>query len=330
MTISVSVVIPVFNSVATLRPLIERLIDVLESLERSFEIVCIDDGSHDDSWNLLCQLHREHPERVVVIQLMRNFGQHNALMCGFRHTQGDLVATLDDDLQHPPEELPKLLATIEAGGFDLVYGNADRRQHRAWRNLGSWLVNAAYRTMFRTKVTISSFRIMRRELLEAIFPYPLNYAFVDGLFGWNTQRIGEVTVEHHPRRAGRTGYSLSKLVVLALNLFTNFSLLPLQVVSLVGFVASSAGLVAGGYYVVRYLQDSISVPGYVSTIVSILVLGGVQLLSLGIIGEYLGRLHLNVNRKPQYTIRNVCASHPASEQTWQAPLPAEEFESPIA
>lgn len=305
MTISVSVVIPVYNSTATLRPLIERLIAVLEGLDRSFEIVCVDDGSRDDSWGLLCQLQREHPDQIVAIQLMRNFGQHNALMCGFRHTQGRFVVTLDDDLQHPPEELSKLLDAIETSDCDLIYGNADRRQHRAWRNLGSWLVNTAYRAMFRTRVTISSFRIMRRELLAAIFPYTLNYAFVDGLLAWNTQRIGEVTVEHHPRQAGRTGYSLSKLVVLALNLITNFSLLPLQVVSLVGFVTATAGLATGGYYVVRYIQDSVSMPGYASTIVSILVLGGVQLLSLGIIGEYLGRLHLNVNRKPQYTIRAV-------------------------
>jgi undecaprenyl-phosphate 4-deoxy-4-formamido-L-arabinose transferase len=296
-------VIPVYNSTATLRPLVERLIAVLEELNHSFEIVCVDDGSRDGSWDVMCQLQREHPDQIVVIQLMRNFGQHNALMCGFRHTQGRLVVTIDDDLQHPPEELPKLLAAIESGNFDLVYANPGRRRHHAWRNLGSWLVNTAYRTMFRTKVTISSFRIMRRELLDAIFAYTLNYTFVDGLLAWNTQRIGEVTVEHHPRTTGRTGYSLSKLVVLALNLFTNFSLLPLQAVTLVGFAAAASGLVAGGYYVVRYFQDSIGVPGYASVIVSILVLGGVQLLSLGIIGEYLGRLHLNVNRKPQYTIR---------------------------
>jgi len=301
----VSVVIPVYNSAATLPLLIDRLMNVLTGQEHSFEIICVDDGSRDDSWNLLCQLQREHPGQIVAIQLMRNFGQHNALMCGFRHTQGRFVVTIDDDLQHPPEELPKLLAAIEEGGHDLVYGNPDRRQHRAWRNVGSLLVNAAYRLMFRTKVSISAFRVMRRELLDAIFPYTLNYTFVDGLLAWNTQRVGEVIVEHHPRHAGRTGYSLSKLVCLALNLFTNFSLLPLQVVSLMGFAAATAGLAAGGYYLVQYFQNSIMIPGYASTIVSILVLGGVQLLSLGIIGEYLGRLHLNVNRKPQYTIRTA-------------------------
>ncbi len=322
---NLSVVLPVYNSTATLRRLVERLVATLDGLGCSYEIVFVDDGSRDDSWELLCQLQREHPGRIVAIQLMRNFGQHNALMCGFRHTQGRYVVTLDDDLQHPPEELPKLLTTIETGRFDLVYGSADRRQQRVWRNLGSWVVNLVYRTLFRTTVTISSFRIIRRELLEAMLSYTLNYTFVDGLLAWNTQRIGEVIVEHHPRRTGRTGYSLSKLIVLALNLFTNFSLLPLQLVSLVGFAAAAAGLTTGAYYLVLFLRDGIGVPGYASTIVSILVLGGIQLLSLGIMGEYLGRLHLNVNRKPQYTIRNVSAS-----RVEELPLPHSLVESPTA
>lgn len=310
----ISVVVPVYNSATTLCTLVERLTSILDGLGRPYEIILIDDGSRDESWERLCQLQREHPGRIVAIQLMRNFGQHNALMCGFRHTQGRFVVTLDDDLQHPPEELPKLLAAIETGRFDLVYGSADRRQHRAWRNLGSWVVNLVYRTLFRTTVTISSFRIIRRELLEAMLSYTLNYTFVDGLLAWNTQRVGEVTVEHHPRQTGRTGYSLSKLIVLALNLFTNFSLLPLQLVSLVGLVAAAMGLTTGAYYLVLFLRDGIGVPGYASTIVSILVLGGVQLLSLGIMGEYLGRLHLNVNRKPQYTIRNVSATRVEAHQ----------------
>jgi polyisoprenyl-phosphate glycosyltransferase len=309
-----SVVVPVYNSSATLRTLVERLVAVLDGLDRRYEIVFVDDGSRDDSWELLGQLQIEHPDRIVAIQLMRNFGQHNALMCGFRHAQGRLVATLDDDLQHPPEELPKLLAAIESSRFDLVYGSADRRRHRAWRNAGSWVVQFVYRTIFRTKVSISPFRILRRELLDAMLSYTLNYTFVDGLLAWNTQRIGEVMVEHHPRRNGRTGYSLSKLVVLALNLFTNFSLLPLQLVSLVGLAAATAGLTAGAYYLMQSFSNGISVPGYASTIVSILVLGGVQLLSLGIMGEYLGRLHLNVNRKPQYTIRHVSAARVEAEQ----------------
>ena len=306
--IEISVVVPVYNSALTLRTLIERLFHVLEGSGRRFELVFVDDGSRDDSWAVLSRLQSDFPDRIVAIQLMRNFGQHNALMCGFRHSRGRYIVTIDDDLQHPPEEIPKLLNGLDAGGFDLVYGCPDHRQHRAWRNLGSWLVNAAYRTMFRTKLSISAFRCIRRELLETIFPYSLNYTFVDGLLAWNTQRIGEVSVEHHPRLEGRTGYSLSKLCVLALNLFTNFSLLPLQFVSLVGFAAAASGLLTGAYYLVQYLRHSISVPGYASVIISVLVLGGIQLLSLGIMGEYLGRLHLNVNRRPQYTVRGIRGS----------------------
>jgi len=304
----ISVVIPVYNSANTLSLLVDRLISTMEQLHVSYELLFVDDGSQDESWQTLNQLHREHPECVVAIQLMRNFGQHNALMCGFRHSQGQFVVTLDDDLQNPPEEIPRLLQVIRDSSLDLVYGVPELKQHSSWRNLGSWVVRTVFRIMFRTRISITSFRMMRRELVQAIFPYNLNFTFVDGLLAWNTQRIGQLTVNHQPRTTGQTGYSISKLVVLALNLFTNFSLLPLQVVSFVGFIAATTGLLAGLYYLAASLLHNIRVPGYASIIVSILVLGGIQLLSLGIIGEYLGRLHLNVNRKPQYTIRKTINS----------------------
>src|SRR5690349_9514791 len=178
--LDVSVIVPVFNSARTLRTLCERLFRVFEGIGRSYEVVFVDDGSRDDSWIVLSRLQVEFPDRVIAIQLRRNFGQHNALMCGFRHSRGRYIITMDDDLQHPPEEIPKLLQGIDAGGLDLVYGCPDRRQHRAWRNLGSWLVNTAYRAMFRTRLSISAFRCIRRDLLETIFPYSLNYTFVDG------------------------------------------------------------------------------------------------------------------------------------------------------
>ena len=149
-------------------------------------------------------------------------------------------------------------------------------------------------------------------MVEAILSYSLNYTFVDGLLSWHTQRVGQVRVRHEPRGTGRSGYSLGKLLTLALNLFTNFSLLPLQITSLVGVVASLGGVAMGGYYFVQSLLRNITVPGYASTIVAILVFGGLQLLALGIIGEYLGRLHLNVNHKPQYTVRQLRVTHARS------------------
>ena len=303
-----SVVIPVYRSQNQLRTLVERLLPVLDGTGLHYEIVFVDDGSPDSSWEILCELQIEHPECIVPIQLMRNYGQHNALMCGFRHTQGQIIVTLDDDLQNPPEAIPKLLEAIQTRNLDLVYGAPQVKQHDAWRNFGSALVQAFYRFVFNNTVTISAFRVIRRELLDSILPYTLNFTLIDGLLAWNTKRIGQVLVEHHPRRRGVSGYSLGKLVVHALNLFTNFSLLPLQLISATGLLVAIGGLTIAAYSLWQYFLNNIDVPGYASIIVSILVLGGVQLLSLGIMGEYLGRLHLNVNRKPQYTIRNVSAT----------------------
>lgn len=301
----ISIVIPVYRSSRLLQQLVQRLMAALNEQDAQYEILFVDDGSPDDSWKVLAALHASDPHHISVIRLMRNFGQHNALMCGLRHAQGRYVVTMDDDLQHPPEEIPKLLKAIEETQADLVYGVPKRKEHQAWRNLGSRLVTAFYRLVFRTRVQPSAFRIIRRELVDAILSYNLNYTYIDGLLAWNTQRIEQVEVEHCPRKTGRSGYSLSKLVVLALNLFTNFSLLPLQAVSVTGFLAAFAGLALGTYYLGRYLFGAVAVPGYASTIVAVLVLGGLQLLALGVMGEYLGRVHLNINRKPQYTIREI-------------------------
>jgi polyisoprenyl-phosphate glycosyltransferase len=302
-----SIVIPVYNSAATLVELSERLDTVFEGLGRSFEIIFVDDGSKDESWARLKEVRERRPERVTAIQLMRNFGQHNALMCGFRHTRGEFVITMDDDLQNPPEEIPKLIRAIEEEGLDLVYGGYGEKKHKPWRNLGSAVVRGFYRIVFQSSVNLTSFRIIRRQLLESIFTYALNFTFVDGLLAWNSQRISEVRVEHKEREQGRSGYSIPRLLRLAFNLFTNFSLIPLQFVSGVGSLVAFSGILAGFYYLYKYFTSQIAVSGYASIIVAVLILGGVQLIALGIIGEYLGRLHMNVNRKPQYVERHILA-----------------------
>lgn len=305
--LDLSVVIPVYRSEASLAELAARLLPVLEATGMSHEVVFVEDGSPDGSWEVLRELQAAHPDRIVAIQLMRNFGQHNALMCGFRHARGRLIVTMDDDLQHPPEEVPRLLEAIRSRGLDLVYGVYGEKKHRPWRNLGSTIVNVFYRLVFKSTITVTSFRVMNRELLESIFPYDLNFTYIDGLLAWNTRRIGEVSVAHRERPVGRSGYSLTKLLALAFNLFTNFSLLPLQLVSFCGFVAAAGGLLLAAVFLALYVTHRIVVPGYASTIIAVLVLGGTQLLALGIMGEYLGRLHLNVNRKPQYVERQVLA-----------------------
>ena len=197
-----TVVVPVYRSASVLPNLIARLLPVLESTGMEYEIILVDDGSPDDSWGVVCRLQAAHPSRITAVQLMRNYGQHNAQMCGFRRARGRYIITMDDDLQHPPEEIPKLLRKIEQGGFDLVYGVYGDKQHSGWRNAGSALIKAFYRMTFHNRVMVTSFRIIRSELVRSILSYDLNFTFIDGLLAWNTQRIGEVPVEHHPRRRG--------------------------------------------------------------------------------------------------------------------------------
>ena len=305
MSIDISVVIPVYNSAQYLSELVRRLISVLESETPYFEIIFVDDGSTDESWNVLSEIWTRFPSRILGIQLMRNYGQHNALMCGFRQARGQYIVTMDDDLQNPPEEIPKLLATIRTNCADLVYGVCKHKQQAGWRNLGSILVGKFHKQVLKVPFEPTSFRIIKRRLLESILSYNMNFTYVDGLLTWNTQRIDAIFVEHHARTNGRSGYSVSRLIVLALNLFTNFSLIPLQLVSVWGMLVAVVGLLFGVYFLVQSFLSNITVSGYASTIVAILVLGGTQLLALGIIGEYLGRVHLNVNRKPQYVERQI-------------------------
>ncbi len=313
--LELSVVIPVYNSADTLRALLDRLSQTLNAISDSYEIILIDDASHDDSWAAIQTLRTTYGDHLVAVQLMRNYGQHNALMCGLNLARGQYVVTMDDDLQNPPEEIPKMLAYIKQGEIDLVYGCPDKRNHSTWRNLGASIVWGFYRRVFRNPITPTPFRIMRHQLARSILFYDLNYTYLDGLLAWCTRRIGAVEVEHHARAQGRSGYSLPKLLGLAINLYTNFSLIPLQVVSALGLVTAASGLIVGAYYLVQHLFTNIIVPGFASTIIAILVLGGIQLLALGVIGEYIGRLHLNVNRKPQYLIRQVERHDPLANCT---------------
>ncbi len=308
-------IVPVYGDGRHLLELVSRTDAAFLSAGMAFpEVVLVDDCGGAGSWPVVESLVRSR-EQTIGVQLMRNFGQHNALMCGFRHGTGQLVVTMDDDLQHEPESVPRLIRCLQGSGADLVYGVYDSKKHESGRNIGSWLVNRFYRVVFSLPVTVTSFRVIRRELLDAILRYELNFTYIDGLLAWNTRRIEMMTVPHHARAEGRSGYTLGKLAALAMNVFTNFSLLPLQLVSIIGMIAATGGFAMGFYYLLAALFSKIEVPGYASLITAVLVLGGLQLLSLGIMGEYLGRLHLNVNRKPQYTVRQIAKTIAAPEQS---------------
>ncbi|MEW9920358.1 glycosyltransferase family 2 protein [Marimonas sp. MJW-29] len=302
-SVDISVVVPVYNSEATLEPLTERILAVLAQMGKSGEIIFVDDGSSDGSWEVLENLAIHHPANVVAVQLRRNFGQHNAIMCGFGEVRGSIVVTMDDDLQNPPEEITKLVGALENSQYDVIYAQYGKRYHAGWRNFGSRTVQAFYRYIFQTDISPNSFRALRSELLPELLNYQLNYTYIDGLLNWCTTRIGAVRVKHAAREVGRSGYSVKTLLLLALNVFTNFSIMPLQLVSVMGVLIALLGLMGAVFYLVQYAVAQIVVPGFATIVIVILVVGGAQMLALGIIGEYLGRLHLNMNRKPQYIVR---------------------------
>ena len=299
-----SIVIPVFNSEKTLRALIERIRGVFEKeITPEFEIILIDDGSSDNSWLELVGLHNED-RRVKIIQHMRNYGQHNSLMCGFNHCSGDFVITMDDDLQNPPEEIPKLTRKIMEG-YDLVYGKYISKAHNSFRNSGSMLIQFFYKRIFSLPNELTAFRIIRRQLVETILNHDKNYVFIDGLLAWNSRRIATVQVRHEMRAHGRSGYSLRKLITLSLNMLTNFSIFPLQIASFLGIMFSLVGFTLGAVFLIKKLIFDVPVMGYTSIMVALTMFSGIQLLTLGLIGEYIGRIHLNNNRRTPFHIREM-------------------------
>jgi glycosyltransferase involved in cell wall biosynthesis len=303
-----TVIIPVYGDGRYLTELVRRLDSAFQSLGwQEPEVILVDDCGSPQSWQVIQFICANRPNSLGI-ELMRNFGQHNALMCGFHHAHGDVVVTMDDDLQHAPESVPDLVRTLHMQSMDLVYGAYDEKKHAKGRNLGSFVVNWFYRRVFGLPIAVTSFRAIDRKLVKAILRYDLNFTFIDGLLAWNTRKISTTAVPHHPRADGKSSYSLAKLITLAMNMFTNFSLLPLQVVSFLGLLAAAGGIGLGFVYLLLAIFSKIAVPGYASTIIAVLILGGLQLLSLGIMGEYIGRLHLNVNRKPQFTIRSLVES----------------------
>jgi undecaprenyl-phosphate 4-deoxy-4-formamido-L-arabinose transferase len=282
---------------------VEHLEVVLERLHAGgWEIILVSDGSPDDTADVIRRELAGH-ERVLLVELNRNYGQHNAIMCGFSIARGEFVFTIDDDLQSPPEMLERLWQAL--GEHDVVYGVPARRQHKNYRNLGSSLINLYYRFIFKRRNRISSLRLLRRFIVNQLIAYQGTFVFIDGLIPWSTDRITTVEVEHRVRAHGKGGYSLRRLIRLSFNLFTNFTIFPLHLATFLGLTCALGSFGVGLYYLLKKFLWDIPVSGFTSTIVAITFLSGVQLLSLGIIGEYVGRLHILSNSKPQYHVRGI-------------------------
>lgn len=298
-------VVPVYNSQDSLRPLLQRLLPVLAGLTECYEVILVNDGSRDQSWQRVEQLISEYP-CIKGINLMRNYGQHNALLCGIRQVRYDIIVTIDDDLQHPPEEIPRLLEHLTSE-VDVVYGTPQQEQHGLWRDLAAQVTKLALQSAMGAQIArnVSAFRAFRANLRDAFANYQSPFVSIDILLTWATTRFTALPVRHEPRRIGRSNYTLPKLITHALNMMTGFSVLPLQMASIVGFSFTLFGLGVLAYVLGRYMILGYSVPGFPFLASVIAIFAGVQLFILGIIGEYLARMHFRIMDRPAYSIREI-------------------------
>lgn len=301
---TISVVIPVYNSGEILPELMARLAPVLDAAAGAWEVILVDDASRDRSWEAVAELARRDP-RVRGISLMRNYGQHNALLCGIREARHEVIVTMDDDLQHPPGEIPALLARLDEG-YDVVYGTPRDEQHGLWRDLASQVTKLALGAAMGVDVArdVSAFRAFRAEVRQGFATYSASYVSIDVLLTWGTTRFAAVEVRHEPRHSGQSNYTLGKLMRHAVNMMTGFSTLPLQLASFTGFFFMLFGLGVLAYVVGRYLLTGGSVlPGFPFLASTIAIFSGAQLFALGIFGEYLARMHFRLMDRPPYVPR---------------------------
>jgi undecaprenyl-phosphate 4-deoxy-4-formamido-L-arabinose transferase len=310
---SISVVVPVYNSASTLGVLVSRLEAVLAPVTGSFELILVNDGSLDGSWRVISDL-AVHNARLRGINLMRNYGQHNALLCGIRAASFPIIVTIDDDLQHPPEEIPKLLAAL-TDDIDVMYGVPRKQQHGLLRDLASQVTKLALQSAMGADTArhVSAFRVFRTNLRDSFARYRSPFASIDVMLTWGTRRFAHIEVEHAPRLAGVSNYSVRQLLSHAVNMMTGFSVVPLQIASMTGFAFTLFGVGVLAFVLIRYFMLGGSIPGFPFLAAIIAIFAGAQLFSLGVIGEYLARMHFRIMDKPTYVIRDTAGTDPGIE-----------------
>lgn len=297
-----SVVIPVYNSAQTLPELLGRIIASIQT-GNNLDIVLVDDASEDNSWEVLKGLKTKYPGIVKIIQLARNYGQHNATLCGFKYCSGKYIITMDDDLQHRPEDIPQLADRMRTSGADVVYGVSRNSSAPAYRKAGSGTWKYFTRNLKQGYGDGSSFRIIKREVTDKVIAHAQHFVFIDQLLYWYTQHTEFVKLDYDKRRVGRSNYSSARLFFLTSNLLIFYTSLPLRWMTWSGILLSFGTFMMGIYFIVRKLFFNVHVEGFTALIVTILFVSSIMLLCFGIIGEYLARIYLLLNEKPTYSIR---------------------------
>jgi glycosyltransferase involved in cell wall biosynthesis len=301
---ALSIVIPVYNGASSIAELVGALEEL--SIEGGHEIVLVNDGSPDDSLAVCRGLLDKARVPITLVNLARNYGEHNAVMTGLRRTSGAHVITMDDDLQNPPEEVERLLAFAQRSGKEAIYTYYDDKRHALWRNLGSRFANRVADFVLDKPrgLYLSSFRCMSAFVVREITRYQGPFPYIDGLILQVTHDIDRLLVHHLPRAVGRSNYTLRRLLRLWTSMFVNFSVMPLRLSTLTGFILSLLGAIGGAMAIAEAVFSS-PPPGWASLFAAVLLLSGVQLMILGIVGEYLGRLYLTANGKPQAVVKEV-------------------------
>lgn len=300
----ISIVIPVYNGEKSIGRLVEELITELTP-EFNIEIILVNDCSPDNSEKVCISLFEKYKNIVRVYTLAKNVGEHNAVMAGLNNVSGDYIVIMDDDFQNPVDQVVRLISYAMQNTYDVVYTYYDNKKHSFFRNLGSRFNDLIANYMLKKpkNLYLSSFKILNRFLVNEIIKYNLPFPYIDGLILRTTSNFGKVKVEHQERQFGKSNYSFLKLISLWSNMFTNFSILPLRISIIIGFIFSLFGFTLGiQAFIEKILNPNVPL-GYTSLIVLISIFSGVQLIAIGMVGEYLGRIFLSQNKKPQYSIR---------------------------
>lgn len=301
----ISLVVPVYNSAGILKELFSLIDAVFTELGKSYQLILIDDGSKDSSWAVIEGLKQQFPSRILAVRFAKNYGQHNAVLCGFNYCMGDVVITMDDDLQNPPEEIKKLYAKYEETGADIVYGMPIDKKHSMLRNAGSMFVKKTSEFSSGNRGGGSSFRFIKKEIVNEIRnSHNFNFLYLDATIHHFTFNIEYVDVEHHVRKSGKSGYNLFKLMSLYLNILVNYSATPLKLMTYGGLFFALLSFLFGIRFIYKKLMHNVPL-GYTSLIVSILFSTGLILFCLGIIGQYLYKLYQMQNQKPSFLIKNI-------------------------
>ncbi|HSN50579.1 MAG TPA: glycosyltransferase family 2 protein [Bacteroidales bacterium] len=299
-----SIVVPVYNSSESLEQLFQRIEQTMNGLQKSFEVIFVDDYSADGSWQKLVSLQMANPEKVSAIRLARNFGQHNATICGIAQTKGDYIITIDDDLQNPPEEISILIDTMQKTDADLVYGIYGKKQHSLLHNIGSAALKSSSRRIFRTKGNGSSFRLMKSSIGKCLLNHQINFIYIDELFNWYTNDIEFALVDHQKRPYQSSTYTSHSLFSMFSNLVIYYTAIPLRMMIYTGFISAFLSFFIGVLFLYRKIVHDVPL-GFTALIVAISFSTSIILVSLGIIGEYLSRIYSVQNRKPPYSIKTL-------------------------